>query len=225
MKYKDSELIGKKFGRLTIKEMFYKKNRRYCRCRCDCGKETETSLSNILYRDTKSCGCLQRKNSKEYNTKHGLWGTPLYFVWGSIVKRCVNKKDKSYKYYGGKGVEVCEEWKNSFLSFFKWACENGYKKGLSIDRIDSNGNYEPVNCRFVDMHFQSANKNPNKNNKSGYTGVAWKEKEKRWEAKINVKGKAIYIGRYKNKKEAVDSRDKYILDHKLFEYPIQEFKQ
>lgn len=90
------------------------------------------------------------------NKRHGLTGTPLYFVWAKLFQRCYNKKNKYYKLYGGRGITVCDEWKD-FSVFNQWAINNGYKPGLTIDREDNDGIYEPGNCRWVTQKVQCNN--------------------------------------------------------------------
>ncbi|MBO7715855.1 MAG: hypothetical protein J6S85_19990 [Methanobrevibacter sp.] len=98
---------------------------------------------------------------------HGQRHTKLYKVWEGMKRRCFNKNDHSYKHYGGKGIKVCKEWLH-FPPFFEWAKANGYKEGLTIDRIDSNGNYEPKNCRWVSHKVQ--NRNYSRNHMITYNG-------------------------------------------------------
>ena len=103
---------------------------------------------------TKSCGCLLH----EHNKTHGLSNTDLYRIYCGMKSRCYNKNNKKYKNYGGRGIKICDEWVNDFSTFYKWAISNGYEKGLSIDRIDVDGNYEPSNCRWANNDIQSHNK-------------------------------------------------------------------
>jgi hypothetical protein len=88
-------------------------------------------------------------------------GTPLYRAWGNMRNRCYNEKHRFYSHYGARGIKVCDEWNGSFKSFYEWAIDNGYQKGLSIDRIDNDGNYEPSNCRWATTQEQNINKRTN----------------------------------------------------------------
>lgn len=95
------------------------------------------------------------------NRKHGMSKTPLYKTWVSMKNRCSDKNNPAYPSYGGRGIAVCEEWSQSFPAFRMWAECNGYAPGLTLDRIDNDGNYDPCNCRFADMRTQSNNKRNN----------------------------------------------------------------
>ena len=99
---------------------------------------------------------------------HGCSGTRLYHIWENMKKRCKNKNDHHYHNYGGRGITVCQEWNNSFCAFRLWALSNGYSNDLTIDRIDVNGNYEPLNCRWITQQEQS--KNLRKNIRLTYNG-------------------------------------------------------
>lgn len=96
------------------------------------------------------------------NFKHGQKGTRLYRVWKDMIARCENPNHKYYKDYGGRGIKVCAEWRNSFITFRKWALTHGYKHYLTIDRIDNDGDYKPENCRFATMTIQNRNSRQNK---------------------------------------------------------------
>lgn len=90
--------------------------------------------------------------------KHGLSNTKLHRVWWGMIERCYKKHHKSFLEYGGRGVSVCDEWRSDFKNFYDWAIENGYKDGLTIDRINNNGNYEPTNCRWVTQSENARNR-------------------------------------------------------------------
>lgn len=134
-------------------------------CLCDCGNYKEVTL-NHLRRGTKSCGCLSKEIAperaklaklKERAIKHGDFGTKLYGVWAGMKRRCNNPNVLHYEDYGGRGIKVCDSW-NDYINFKEWAISSGYKEGLTLDRIDVDGNYEPSNCRWVGWHTQQRNR-------------------------------------------------------------------
>jgi hypothetical protein len=148
------DMIGRKYNLLTVLEYVNgdtSKNRS-CVCRCDCGN-TKITLARTLRRgQILSCGCL--KNNCEH-----VAVTKIYNVWSRMKQRCLNTKAHAFEFYGGRGITVCEEWKNNFKSFHEWAIATGYKEnqGLSIDRINNNKGYSPNNCRWATNKMQSNN--------------------------------------------------------------------
>lgn len=158
------ELINKKYGRLVIISYDTKKgNKHYVNCKCDCGNTKSIRFSRLKSGETKSCGCIRLENLEKLRhlnnlNRHGKSKDKLYSVYSSIKYRCYNVNANNYKHYGGKGVKVCDEWLNDFMKFYNWSHNNGYREGLSIDRIDVNGDYEPSNCRWADSTTQSNNK-------------------------------------------------------------------
>lgn len=232
MKYKDEDLIGKKFWRLTVQYVYSKKDsdghtRRYCHCKCECGNEKDAKINPIITGRIKSCGCLIRENSSNLcksRAKHNLRSHPLYQTWIDMLRRCTDSKRKGYENYGGRGISICEQWMKDPTDFINVCLKKGWKKGLTIDRIDTDGNYEPDNIRFVSRHIQSTNRRVLKNNTSGYTGIYWNNRQQKWFADININRKSKTIGRFTSKKDALDARNKYIIDNNLTEYKIQEWK-
>lgn len=149
---------GDRYGRLTVIEeappiQWRKYKKRMVHCICDCGKTTTVRLEYLRSRHTESCGCNRKSISAKVRITHGKSGTRLHGIWAGMLARCRNKKVKSYKYYGAKGVKVCEEW-HDFKTFRKWAMANGYQEHFTIDRINPFGNYEPSNCRWIPMSEQ-----------------------------------------------------------------------
>ena len=168
------DLTGQRFGDLVVlnREANSPRNEVMWRCRCEaCGKEIITRAGNLRSGTSKSCGCTRAAKcgaaAKITNTKHGASPhrgyTKLYNTWLRMKGRCNNPNATSYKYYGGRGITVCLEWQRDFAAFRDWANAHGYKEGLSIDRIDPNGNYEPSNCRWITMAEQQRNKRNTKN--------------------------------------------------------------
>lgn len=152
------DLTGQRFGRLTVLKIAKKVRRTYYYlCKCDCGNLKVVRGSHLKSGKIQSCRCLQKEKAKELATEHGLSKTKLAKIWDGIKERCYNPNCKSYKNYGARGIKMCSEWKFNFIAFYKWAMENGYKEGLSIDRINVNGHYEPFNCRWITHKEQMNN--------------------------------------------------------------------
>lgn len=165
---KIKDLTGKKFERLTAIKIdhFGIKNRAYWLCECDCGNKKVICGSSLSSNAVRSCGCLQKETASKANKKHGMAHSRLHYIWIAMKERCYNEKNNDYVIYGGRGICICDEWKNNFKSFYDWAVANGYDENaefgkLTIDRIDVNGNYEPSNCKFSTIKEQCNNKTNN----------------------------------------------------------------
>lgn len=161
------DLSGQRFGQLVAVEIdHHAGSRAIWKCKCDCGNMALVSVSNLRDGHTQSCGCLQATRVSDALRTHGHKGSRsvnrLYPIWRAMKQRCFRQSSKAYKYYGGRGITVCDEWLK-YENFMKWAYSHGYDPNVergkcTIDRIDVNGNYEPNNCRFVDMVVQNNNK-------------------------------------------------------------------
>jgi hypothetical protein len=123
-------------------------------------------VAELTKNKNHSCGCLAKEHLKDMangNITHGMTGTRLYGCYKGMMSRCYRKKDIHYKAYGGRGIVVCDEWKNNAKAFIDWAITHGYSDDLTIERIDVNGNYEPSNCTWIPMSEQYKNKQSNYN--------------------------------------------------------------
>ena len=145
---KKENIIGRKFGKLTVMGECDKAHHCFIKCKCDCGKIIIVREDAVKSGNTNSCGCW----------KHKMSYTRLYAIYNHMKTRCYNKNNERYKHYGGRGIMICDEWLHDFMNFYNWAIKNGYKDNRSIDRIDVDGNYEPSNCRWATPKQQANNK-------------------------------------------------------------------
>lgn len=168
--YKD--LTGQKFGRLVVEKYLYTNNRRKAvwKCKCDCGKYVEIPSERLLQKFTKSCGCLHSESSKQNVKKatekklkyHTEAEKIIYHTFSQMKRRCYKSKCKAYKNYGARGIKIYDKWLKEPKLFYEWSIDNGWEKGLSIDRINVNRDYKPNNCRWVSNLVQQNNKRNNR---------------------------------------------------------------
>lgn len=180
------ELTGQRFGKLVVLNRCGSKHGHVAwRCKCDCGKEIITIGSHLKDGTSRSCGCVRfekfqafqkseekKEITRRLMTKHGMKHTRIYRIWRAMKTRCSNPNSKDYKYYGARGISVCTDWQNSFEKFKDWALAHGYSDVLTIDRINVNGNYEPLNCRWTTMAEQNKNKRRTSHGTKSKTGYA-----------------------------------------------------
>lgn len=155
------DLTGQRYGRLTVLERVSEMGapKVLWKCRCDCGKERIIKAESLRNGDTVSCGCYSIDRMIQYSTKHGLRYTRIYDIYCGMKKRCYNKDSASYKYYGGRGIDICQEWLNDFTRFYEWSMSHGYSDTLTIDRIDNDKGYSPDNCQWITKGENSRKRN------------------------------------------------------------------
>lgn len=153
------DIIGRRFGRLTViqHDHMEKRGRSYYLCECDCTNTILARRDLLLSGHTRSCGCYATDINRSRSTTHGMSETRLYNIWRQMRQRCGNSNSSSYCNYGNRGIYVCDEW-DTFENFYDWAINNGYESSLSIDRINNDEGYSPENCRWADSSTQANNK-------------------------------------------------------------------
>lgn len=198
---KKIDIKGKVFGRLTVLEEAGKNKGGDLKwlCLCECGNKKAILGYNIKSGHTKSCGCITKERLKEKNTTYGLSSHPLYNTWKGMQARCLNPSTPKYKYYGGRGVTVCEKWLD--INNFIKDMYPSYKKGLQLDRIDNDKGYSKDNCRWVTRQQNNSNTRPRKGS-SKYKGVSFNTHISKWTAQIVKNGKHYPLGTFISEVEA-----------------------
>lgn len=165
------------------------------------------------------------ENNKTIRRTHGLTSHPIYHVWRNLISRCYNPKNIGYKYYGDRGIMVCQEWRSTPKSFIEWAEANGWQKGLQLDRIENDKGYSPNNCQFTTGSKNRLNGRLLQiNNTSGFRGVAWHKGNKSYRITITVEGYTHYLGQRDTATEAAKARDAFVIKHNVctpLNFPIK----
>ena len=208
------DLSGQKFGMLTAIERVGSSNHGTAlwRCVCECGKETIVRTYALTCHHQNSCGCTRAEKCRKVN---GIPHPKLSKIRIQMIRRCYDSKQSSYKYYGAKGLKVCDEWLNPITGhddFIIWALNNGYEEGLTIDRIDVDGDYCPENCRWVNRSVQSFNRHIKKS-RLGIRGVQYVPRLKKYRARISINNKRVFLGYFLTVEEAIAARERAEIEY------------
>jgi hypothetical protein len=196
-------LEGKRFGRFTVISLSGRSNQGQLKwlCLCDCGKEKRVDGYNLTHGLSTSCGCYR----DELVSTHGKCYSLEYSSWVSMISRCTDPNRPFYKHYGGRGITICDRWRESFEAFYK---DMGDRPSLdySIERLDVNGNYEPLNCVWATQSQQMRNVRITKRNTTGVRGVSWSNRRKHYIVQLAVGDKTYYLGSFKLLEDAAKAR-------------------
>lgn len=208
-------ILGQKFGKLTVVEEVGKsESGRYLyNCVCECGGNRIVNSKYLLNNDIKNCGCSNSSVKHKLTRRDSGLKTKEYTAWSDMKQRCYNKKSLSYKNYGLRGIKVCDRWmdeKDGFLNFYNDVGE--IPIGYDIDRINTNGDYEPSNVRVVTHQQNCFNTRGTKNSSSKYKGVSWDKNTFKWVARIGKDRKSICIGYFLDEDDAADAYNEKALE-------------
>jgi hypothetical protein len=200
--------LGRIYPKTTSKQ-----KRHYAIFECPlCGNYFKTQIPRITTGETTSCGCYRRKCTLERTITHGMTGSYFYKIWLSIKRRCYNHNEVSYEYYGGRGIEMCKEWLKNPLSFIKWAQSSNYMNGLEIDRIDTNKNYSPDNCKWSTRSENMQNTRLlSSRNTSGFRGVSFYQNW--YYVNIGYNNKKYRLGKFKTPQQAAQAYNDFVIVH------------
>lgn len=192
-----------------------KAKRRYGIYKCGyCGTEFKASTANVKIGYTKSCGCYQKIMASKAKTTHGLSRNKIYSNWKEMKRRVFDKKSTSFNEYGGRGITMCDRWLN--IENFIEDMYPTFADGLTIDRINPNGNYEPSNCRWATKETQSRNTRLiYSTNTSGFRGVSFDKSRRKFIAQIGIGAKNKHLGAFDTGLEAAKAYDKYVIENNL----------
>lgn len=204
------DLTDRKYGKLkVINRVGFQNGRTIWNCICDCGNECNATTNDLTSGKKKSCGCLKSEKTIETFTTHGLSKERIHKEWRGILHRCKNSSASHYENYGGRGITVCDEWKEDFMAFYEWSMQNGYADNLTLDRKDNDKGYSPDNCRWVTHMENCHNRGKRKDCKSSHSGVrktVFRSGNVKYRATICVNYKKINLGYFDTEEEAVKAR-------------------
>lgn len=191
----------------------------YWNCVCDCGNEATVRGAQLRNGHTQSCGCLNKERVLEGVLTHGMSYSKIYSIHKAMKGRCYNENNEWYKDYGGRGIRMCDD-RIKFEMFHEWAKKSGYREGLSIERIDVNGDYEPSNCKWIKPGEQTYNRRMGSNNSTGYSGISLARQGKMFNVRVSSKHVGSYdtfIEAYRARREAeMDTFGKYLYEEPDF---------
>lgn len=191
-----------------------KQKKHYGIFECSCGKKFKTQTQQVKTGHTKSCGCYHIQRAKESKISHGLSKHKIASVWYSMARRCTSTKNKRFKDYGGRGITICDRWIN--MENFIADMGDTYIEGLTIDRIDNDKGYSPDNCRWTTKEVQNRNTRILKStNTSGYRGVYFAKRSKKWVSRIRVNYDRKILGSFLTAFEAAKAYDQYVIENNL----------
>lgn len=206
------DLTGQRFGRLLVlNKSLEKRNRVFWDCICDCGAKKAVSGKLLRNGESKSCGCL----FKESKITHGLSKCKIYEVWSGMINRCEWQGNSRFHRYGGRGINICSEWRTNFENFYTWAVNNKFREGLQLDRKDNDGNYEPSNCRFVTAKVNAKNRSRIKHKNLPKGVYPAKYHNGRFMAQHNENKTSYYIGTFDTIEQAHMAYKEFITENGL----------
>lgn len=212
VKLKTDVTVGEVFGRLTVvQDLGVLKNKRRVLASCSCGSGVkEFPYRNLKSGHTQSCGCIQKESAALLKQKHGMSGTPEYSSWQSMKERCRNPLSPAYENYGGRGISYDPSWE-SFEAFYEDLGER--PEGMSLDRIDVNGNYCKENCRWTTTTIQNFNRRKIEDSTSKYIGVYWDAARDKWVARLHKEGVVLLQKRFLTEEAAAQAYDDACFEH------------
>lgn len=204
---------GDTFSRLTVLSSITENGKYHCVC--DCGELRWVQAYNLKSGTTKSCGCLKAQMAGDRTRTHGMTATREHNSWASMIQRCTNENHPDYERYGGRGIDICTSWRESFEAFYADMGER--PEGMTLERVLVNEGYHPENCIWADESTQNYHQRIRKDNTSGVVGVRYDKEKKVWQSRLWKGGEVVYSSDHKDFDEAVVARKAAELEHYGYE--------